>query len=130
MKPGLTEGVASELEVVVTPDMCPAFDGVVVHKVYSTWSLAHHMEIASRKVLVPFLEAHEEGLGVHLSIDHIGPTPLGKTVRVTAVATKVDGPRLTCKVEAFDGERLVAHGSQVQRVLPRETIQALIRRYQ
>lgn len=129
MKAGLVEGTTADVRVEVTPDMCPAFDGVVVHDVYSTWSLAHHMEIAARKVLVPFLESHEEGLGIHLSIDHIGPTPVGKVVQVKATAIEIDGPRLTCKVEAFDGNRLVAHGRQVQRVLPRSTIANLIERY-
>ncbi|RJP35806.1 MAG: thioesterase [Phycisphaerales bacterium] len=129
MSPGLKVGVTAQVEVTVTEDMCPAFDGVIVHRVYSTWSLAHHMELAARKVLAPFLEAHEEGLGTHLSVDHLAPTPVGKTVRVVAEATGVDDRRLVCTVRAFDGARLIAHGTQVQRLLPRETIRSLIERH-
>jgi hypothetical protein len=45
MKSGLDPGVFAEMRVVVTPDMCPHFDGVLVHPVYATWTLVHHMEI-------------------------------------------------------------------------------------
>ncbi|MEE8550040.1 MAG: thioesterase, partial [Gemmatimonadota bacterium] len=68
MKPSLKVGNTAEVTAEVTEDMCPAFDGVVVHRLYSTWSMAHHMELAARKVLAPHLEAHEEGIGSHLSI--------------------------------------------------------------
>lgn len=128
MKPGLAKGVSAEVVIEVTEDMCPAFDGVVVHRVYSTWSLAHHMELAARKVLVPYLEEHEEGLGTHLTVDHLAPTPVGRTVRVVAVAGEVDSHRLVCDVRAFDGKRLVASGIQIQRVLPKESIRKLIAR--
>lgn len=68
MKPGFNPGIVREVTALVTADMCPAFDGVIVHHCYSTWSLVHHMELAARKVLVDFLEPHEEGMGVHIKI--------------------------------------------------------------
>ncbi len=63
MKSSLTVGTTAEVTAEVTEDMCPAFDGVIVHRVYSTWSMAHHMELAARKVLAPHLDDHEEGIG-------------------------------------------------------------------
>ncbi len=129
MKPGLAKGQQAEVLVQVTEEMCPAFDGVVVHPVYSTWSLAHHMEVAARQVLLPFLEDHEEGMGTHLSVDHLSLTPVGKTVRVVAEASEVDGPRMVCEVRAYDGDRLVGRGTQVQRVLPKDVIRGLVERY-
>lgn len=39
MRRGLEVGAQAECTVEVTDDMCPAFDGVVVHRVYSTWAL-------------------------------------------------------------------------------------------
>lgn len=121
-------GTTVEIEREVTEDMCPAFDGVVVHRVYSTWSMAHHMELAARKVLAPHLEPHEEGIGSHLSIDHVAPTPLGRTVRVKARAVEVDDTTLVCEVTVYDGERLVGKGRQVQRILPKKTLRTLIER--
>ncbi len=128
MKSSLKVGNRAEVTAVVTEDMCPAFDGTVVHRLYSTWSMAHHMELAARKVLAPHLEEHEEGIGSHLSIDHLAPTPLGHTVRVAAEATEVDSTTVVCAVRAYDGDRLVGQGTQVQRVLPRKKLAALIER--
>ncbi len=128
MKPSLAVGNSAEVTAVVTEDMCPAFDGVIVHRVYSTWSMAHHMELAARKVLAPHLEPHEEGIGSHISIDHLAPTPVGRRVRVTARAIEVEATTVVCEVAAYDGDRLVGRGRQVQRVLPRAKLAALIKR--
>ncbi len=132
MKPELRVGNHAEVVVIVTEDMCPAFDDVVVHRVYSTWSMAHHMEIAARKVLMEHLEAHEEGIGSHLSIDHLAPTPVGHTVRVEAVAVELGPTTLVCEVTAYhvrtEGDKVVGRGRQVQRILPRAKLIALIER--
>jgi fluoroacetyl-CoA thioesterase len=133
MKPSLTIGVTAEVTITVTEDMCPAFDSAVVHHVYSTWSMAHHMEIAGRKVLMDHLEDHEEGIGSHLSIDHLAPTPVGHQVRVVAEATEIGPTTLVCDMVAYhvrpDGnDRIIGKGRHVQRVLPRRTLERLIER--
>ncbi len=130
MKPDLRLGVEAEVSAVVTEDMCPRFDGVVIHRVYSTWSLAYHMELAARKVLAPHLEPHEEGIGSHLSVDHVAPTPVGKTVRVVATCIELNGSKVVCDVVAYEGERVVGRGKQVQHVLPKEVLQSLIERHE
>ena len=128
MKSSLKIGNTAEVTAQVTEDMCPAFDGIVVHKVYSTWSMAHHMELAARKVLAPHLDDHEEGIGSHLSIEHLSPTPLGHTVRVVAKAVEVDDRTVICELHAYDGERLVGRGKQTQRILPKKKLESLIKR--
>lgn len=129
MKPSLGVGNVAAVEVTVTRDMCPAFDDVVVHEVYSTWSMAHHMELAARKVLVDHLDPHEEGIGRRLEIEHLAPTPVGHTIRAVAKATEVTANSVICQVEVFDGDRLVGRGIQEQRVLPKQTLQRLIERH-
>jgi len=128
MKSSLRVGNTAEITITVTEDMCPAFDGVVVHRVYSTWSMAHHMELAARMVLAPNLEDHEEGIGSHLSIDHVAPAPLGHEVRIVATAIELGPTTLTCDVIAYDGQRIVGKGKQVQRILPKAKLIALIER--
>ena len=130
MKPTLKVGNTAEVTALVTEDMCPAFDDVVVHRVYSTWSMAHHMELAARKVLAPHLDEHEEGIGSHISIDHLAPTPVGRTVRVVAEAVEIDDSTVVCEICVYDGDRLVGRGRQIQRVLPRKKLQSLIQRSQ
>lgn len=131
MKPDFTPGIVREHTVVVTEDMCPAFDGVVVHRVYSTWSVAHHFEIAARMVLVDFLEAHEEGVGSHVSVDHLAPCPVGRQARIRAELTEVEvgrHTRVVCDLEAYDGERLLARGKQVQIVMEKELLRKRMER--
>ena len=84
------------------------------------------MELAARKVLAVHLEDHEEGIGAHLSIDHLAPCPVGHTVRVEAEAIELKGSTLICEVTAWDGDRLLGRGKQVQRVLPKKTLARLI----
>ncbi len=131
MKDGFAPGIVREVSIRVTEDMCPAFDGVVIHRVYSTWSVAHHFEVAARKVLVDFLEPHEEAVGSHLSVDHLAPCPVGRTVRLRAELIEVSGdhhPRVVCEVEAFEGDRLLARGKQVQVVMNKEHLNRYIER--
>ena len=122
MKPSLKVGNTAEVTALVTEAMCPAFDGVIVHRLYSTWSMAHHMELAARKVLAPHLDQDEEGIGSSLSIEHLAPTPVGHTVRIVAEATDVDDTTVVCALTAYDGNRLVGRGRQVQRVLPKRKL--------
>ncbi len=131
MKPGFEPGIIREITVEITPDMCPAFDGVVIHRVYSTWSVAHHFELAARKVLADFLEAYEEGIGSHVSVDHLAPCPVGRVVRVRAALKEVQRAhhvRVVCELTAFDGERLLARGRQVQVVMNKEHLSRYLER--
>jgi len=131
MKPGFGQGIAREIPVKVSEDMCPAFDGVVVHRVYATWSVAHHFEIAARKVLVDFLEEHEEAVGSHVSVDHFASCPVGRIVRVRAELVKVQRDhhvRVVCDLTAHDGERLLARGRQVQEVMNKEHLKRYLER--
>ncbi len=128
MKSGFEPGIVREITLTVTEEMCPAFDGVIVHRVCSTWSVAQHMEIAARAILVDFLEDHEEGIGAHVSVDHLAPCRVGKTVRVRAELVEVADCRVVCEVTAYDGERLLAKGKQVQVVMNKNALAEMIER--
>ncbi|MCB9854989.1 MAG: thioesterase [Phycisphaerales bacterium] len=126
MKPELKPGVEREVSFVVTEPMCPAFDGVVVHRVCATWTLVHYMELAGRRVLVDFLEPDEEGVGSRVVCDHLGPAPIGAEVRVIATATHVTDRILDCDVVCFVGQRAVAKGMTGQRVFPRAVLKRIL----
>lgn len=55
-------------------------------------------------------------VGVHVSLDHLVPTPVGRTVVAEARLTTVDGRRLLFEVSVTEGDTLVARG-RVERVL-------------
>ncbi|MCA9244184.1 MAG: hypothetical protein KDA32_09530 [Phycisphaerales bacterium] len=125
MKPDLTPGVSAEIRFVVTEEMCPHFHGVMKHPVCATWTIVHQMELAGRKLLEPHLEAQEEGIGAHISIDHISPAVIGSEVVVRATATEIASRKLVADVEAYCADRLLARGRFVQIILPKARLAAL-----
>jgi fluoroacetyl-CoA thioesterase len=128
MKSGLIPGVSEELSFIVTEDMCPSFDGHVVHRVCATWTLVHYMEVAGRMILMKYLEEGEEGVGHHVSCDHLGPAGVGATVRVVATVVGVSAGELTCDTFAYRGEHLIAKGRTGQRVFPRKMLERILNR--
>lgn len=130
MKPGLTPGRSAELTIRVTREMCPHFDGVLVHPVYATWTLVHHFELTGRRLLAPHLEAEQEAVGAHISVDHKSPAPIGSTVTIRAEIESFENNRLVCRMSASCGPRLLATGSFVQVILSKQRLRSLIERYQ
>lgn len=114
------------IEILVTPEMRPAFDGEVVHDVYGTAAMVQHMEFAARQVLLPAREAHEEGIGYRVEVTHLAPAPVGSVVTVTARLQAVEGTRVVCAVHARTAYGLVGEGMVTQVILPRAT---LLRRF-
>ena len=119
----------AELTWLVTPEMCPHFDGVLVHRIYATWTMVHHFEIVGRKLIAAYLEADEEALGVHVSVDHKSPALIGSSVTVRAEVESLTARRLTCAVRAHCGARLIGQGVFVQVVMPRVRLESLIARH-
>lgn len=129
MKPGLKPGASAEVGVVVTAAMCPHFDGVLVHPVLATWYVVHHMELAGRKLLEPYLDFSEEAVGAHIQVDHRSPAPVGSPVRVIAEAVECRPHRLVCATRAMCGSRLVAEGKFVQIIMPKTRLRDWIERH-
>ncbi|HEY9869215.1 MAG TPA: thioesterase family protein [Candidatus Obscuribacterales bacterium] len=117
MKPGLTTGQTAEVEITVTADMLAAFNGEPVHDLYSTSALVHHMEWASRRLLLPYLEDHEEGMGSHVEVSHLALTLPGMKVRVKARVIEVRENKVVCEVEAFNPRGKIARGTVTQAVV-------------
>jgi len=127
MKPTLNIGNCESHRFVVTEQMQPNFNGRIIHPVCSTWDLAHQIEIAARKTLEPHLSDGEEGIGTHLSIDHLSPAPVGREIKVIATVTEVDTSTVVCAITVSLGATVIASGTQIQRVLPSSTIEERIR---
>ena len=121
-------GETADLDVVVTEAHTVDFDELgQVHPVYATYTMAKHFEEAGRKLLVPHLEDGEAGIGTAVSVEHLAPSWVGDTIRVTARAVEVRDGRLTCACRAVDAYgRELGRGSTVQAVLPADVVAARI----
>lgn len=114
-------------EKTVTHEDVAAFQGEVLHKVYSTFALARDMEWSSRLFFLEMKEENEEGVGTFLSIDHKSPARIGQVVTITATIESIRGNELICNIEARCGGRLVAVGRTGQKMLSLEKINQLFR---
>ena len=126
MKPGLGPGAFAELELVVTREMCPHFGGVLKHPIVATWTIVHYMEVAGRKLLEPHLEPGEDGVGVHIRIDHRAGAGIGQRVCVRADFESLQRGRLTARVSARRGPVELAGGVFVQAILSTQRLAELI----
>jgi len=125
----IPEGYESRLAVVVTEAMTVDFEELGrVHPVYATYWLCKHMEEAGRKVILPFLEDGEEGIGSAVSARHLAPAVVGQRVEVVAehVVTERNRVRVRCRATNEAGD-LIGEGETEQTILPRERIEELIR---
>lgn len=125
MRPGLRPGVEAEVTITVTKEMLVRFEELgLVHPVYATWFMIKHMELASRKVVLPYLEPHEEAVGHSVQVTHHAPTPVGATVTARARLTAVEGNQIVCEVSAHNGHAVIGEGMTIQVVVPADALRA------
>lgn len=122
MKQGLEVGRTETIDIIVTEEMFAAFEGEVVHPVYSTVAMTYHMEWVSRKIILPFLEQDEEGIGASVQLRHLAPSPLGSKVTLTAVLTELRNNAAVTEVIAKNHVGIIGEGIVKQIILPKETI--------
>lgn len=120
MKQGLQPGAEATVTITVTPEMLATFEELgPVHPLYSTWSMVRHMELACRKIILPYLEPDEDAVGHSISVTHLAPTRVGERVTARARLVEVNGRRIVCAVEVFNEREKIGEGTQVQMLVPR-----------
>ncbi|KEF34944.1 MULTISPECIES: thioesterase family protein [Deinococcus] len=125
MRP-IPPGFTQTLTVLVTDDMTVQFAELgAVHPVYATYWLARHFEEAGRKIILPFLEDGEGGIGTEVQVTHTASALPGMTVTVTATFQRMEGRRIICDLRAVSelGDE-IGHGTTTQMVLPQAKIDA------
>lgn len=102
-----------------------SFHGGNVHQVCSTFALAREIEWCSRKFVIREKDEGEEGIGTQLIIHHKSPAFLGSKVEIMAEVVSYTNNELLCKFEARVSDRLIAHGSTGQKILPQSRIKEI-----
>ncbi len=98
-----------------------------LHPVYATYWLTKHFELVSRKIILPFLEPEEEGIGYALEVTHLSSALPGMRVDLIARFERQEGNRVYASCRAFSelGD-LIGSGSTTQVVLPRSKIDSAL----
>lgn len=111
LKPGMT----AELVRVVDDSL------VVKHVggdgVFSTPSMIGLMERAGIEAVQAHLPPGFTTVGFEVHVKHFAATPKGKTVKVRAELTAIDGRKLSFNVEAHDDERKVGAGTHRRAII-------------
>ncbi len=126
MKPGLRRGAEATVRVVVTPDMLATFEELgPVHPLYATWSMIRHMELACRKIIMPYLQPDEDAVGYSINVTHLAPTAVGDQVTARAHLVKISGRKIFCTVEAVNSKEKIGEGTQVQMLVRKDRLERL-----
>lgn len=96
-----------------------------LHPVYATYWLTKHMELVSRKIILPFLEPGEAGIGFEVAVKHLASALPGMKVRLEASFERQEKNRIYARVRAWNelGD-LVGEGTTTQVILSQETLEA------
>lgn len=107
MKPTLAPGLTQETQYIVDDSRAISFMGDDL-RVYATPSIVHDLEYACRDLILEHLEEGMDSVGARVEIEHLKPTPMGKTVRHVVVVAEVKGRSVTCTIEIHDDLEKVA----------------------
>lgn len=97
----------------------------LVHPVCSTFALAREVEYASRLFVIEGKAEDEEGIGTFLEIKHIAPALLGARLHCKAEVLTHKKQELICKVDVFEGAKLLASCRTGQKVLKKEQLKKI-----
>ncbi|MDE2489806.1 MAG: hypothetical protein KGM24_03100, partial [Elusimicrobia bacterium] len=119
MRAGLRAGLTVDMPAKVERHMKPHLQGLVRHPLYATWAMVYHMETASRMLLAPYLEPHEEAVGGGVLVKHLRPARVGAPLHVVARLVRVRGLRVYTRAEIHSRGRKLGEGSILQVVMSR-----------
>lgn len=125
MRNNVQPGDERRFSRLVRPEDCAAFDSGHVHPVYATFALARDAEWCGRLFVLDMKDDEEEGIGTHITVEHVSPAPEGTTVEFTAIAESINGHEIICSYEARCNGRLIAKGRQGQKILKKEKLERL-----
>ena len=116
MKSSLAPGLSLKKELVVDEARCIGFMGKE-GMVYATPRMVSDVEDACRDYLLQHLDAGEDSVGAHVSIDHLAATPLGLTVTIEAKIVEVDRRKVTFEFTVHDPVEQCGRGRHVRFVV-------------
>lgn len=105
------DGLTGSAKIIVGEEhTAPSIGSGRVH-VLATPVMINLMEAAALDAIERLLPPGHQSLGTHLNVGHYAATPVGMSLRASAVVTKVDGRTIEFCVEAFDDKERVGDGT-------------------
>jgi fluoroacetyl-CoA thioesterase len=115
MKSSLKKDLSFSKSIVVDESRVIAFMGKEA-AVYATPRMVSDVEYTCRELLREHLDAGEDSVGAHVSIDHLAPTPMGMSVTIEVKVAEVDRRKVEFEFSVKDIEE-VGRGKHVRFVV-------------
>jgi predicted thioesterase len=116
MKGSLQKGLSFQRSVKVDESRCIGFMGRE-GMVYATPRMVSDVEYACRDFLLQHLDAGEDSVGTHVSIDHLAATPMGLEVEVSVEIAEIDRRKVVFGFSVKDSIEEVGRGTHVRFVV-------------
>ena len=116
MKPTLQKDLSFSKTIEVDEKRCIGFMGKEA-AVYATPYMVSDVEYTCRNMLLEHLDAGEDSVGAHVSIDHLAATPLGLKVTIEAKIVEIDRRRVTFEFTVTDPIEPCGRGRHVRFVV-------------
>ena len=116
MKQSLKPGLESKKQIEIDDGRCIGFMGKE-GMVYATPRMVSDVEYTCRDFLLEHLDAGEDSVGAHVSIDHLAPTPLGLSVSIQIAVKEVDRRKVVFSFSVKDPLEEVGRGTHVRFVV-------------
>jgi len=113
----LRPGLAGETSELVTEAVSARHIGSGDLRVYATPAMVALIERASVLLLAPHLAPGHSTVGTGLTVRHLAPTPLGKTVRARVEVVSVNGGRIGLRAEVWDEVEKVGEAEHERAVI-------------
>ena len=104
-------GALGSFAMTVTSEhLANRFKDATLPEVLATPVMIMAMENAALNAIKPYFESGESAVGTHVDVQHLAPTPVGRTVVAIAEVMEVVGDRIAFKVRALDGDEEIGRG--------------------
>jgi len=116
MKASLRKDLSFTKEILVDESRCIGFMGKE-GMVYATPKMVSDVEYACRDWLVGHLDAGEDSVGTHVTIDHLAATPLGLKVSIDVKVKEIDRRKVVFEFSVKDPVEECGRGNHVRFVV-------------
>lgn len=116
----MEKGLTYTSTLVVTDNHVAAIMGSGDLHVFATPAMVALMENAAMLAVAEHLPEGSTTVGAMINTSHVKPSPIGDTVKTTAVLTDVEGRKLTFSIKAEDSKGVIGEAVHVRYIVDRE----------
>ena len=113
-------GLTYTSTLVVSEEHVAAVMGSGDLHVYATPAMVALMENAAMLAVAEHLPEGSTTVGAMINTSHVKPSPIGDTIKTTAVLTDIEGRKLTFSIKAEDSKGIIGEAMHVRYIVDRE----------